>query len=120
MRCNVKIGIALPPIKVLIILQEDDLLCKTFGLFFVSSAVRAHSKIRLEPLKNSNTVLPAELSRLGRPFLTKVIDGLPQPVFQRHAGLPAKKALRLPNIRFPLLGIILRQRLINNLGLGFR
>jgi hypothetical protein len=47
--------------------------------------------------------------------LTKVNDGLPQPVFQAHPRLPAKKALRLPNVGLSLLRIILRQRLTNNL-----
>ena len=44
----------------------------------------------------------------------KVLDGLAQAVFKRHARFPTQYAACLPDVGFALFGIVLRQRLVND------
>jgi hypothetical protein len=116
-RCSVKVGIVFSASKVLVILQETDRFCYTFCVSFSFRAKVRHCQtwIRGLRIQNADSYGRFELSNLGRLQLTKVNDGLLKTVFERHARLPTKKALRLSNVGLSLLRIILRQPLKNDL-----
>src|ERR1700733_6535660 len=69
------------------------------------------------PAKSAATKRPGDLSRCrGGKVALEVIHRNLQPFGQPNFGLPTQQSLRLGNIRAPLLRIILRKRLKNNLG----
>src|SRR5579871_2126209 len=69
--------------------------------------------------ESSRASVQLALGVVARVFLFEKIQRITQAFFQVHLGFPAQEALGFGNVRAALLGVIFRQRFVNNF-LGIR